>query len=345
MLSFARSLILIGGLFLTAAGFLRADILTLANGDKLKGVLVKNVDGVITFKSDILGEIIVPTTKAKVEVELTEAQKAAQAKAAEEKRLAEAKAAEEKKPAKKPKATSFAAVELRDAAKTPTKATKVDDTGWFNKIEFGLTSQQGRTNQTSIAIYTQNNRRTPKTEMRFLNNYNYNKVDGVMKSDSLTSNLRVRRNLMPRLFFQSNTRYTHDKIVKTNTDAEQGLGFGSNVYARKMIVIAAGGDVAVRYRSYTTDVPDETTTVFNVFQDLTLTINPRFTLTQDFVAVINPSDDNDQKYNFNATLSGRITSTLSINTRVEIEYDKHKAKIPRDLRYNQRIATTIGYIF
>lgn len=348
---FARSLFMLAVLFVAAGGVVCADVLTLANGDKLKGTLIKNVDGLITFKSDILGEIVIATTKASVEVDLTPEQKAALAKAEEEKKKA-AEVAAAKQPVDKTKA-SFSAIDFRDlrnTAKTTSRTTKLEDTGWVNKIEFGLTSQRGRADKLDLTLYTQNNRRTPRTETRFLNSYIYSETDDNLSADSLTSNLRFRYALTQsqKVFFQSNSRYTRDRYALVNADMEQGVGLGSNLVAHKMIVVSAGAEVALRYRSYmdqTPGKPDETATVFNVFQDLTLTINPRFTFTQDFVALVNPSDSTDQKYNFNAVLTGKITRALNINTRVEIEYDGHRVTLPRDLRYNQRIATTLGYIF
>ncbi len=342
-----------------AGGLLRADILTLANGDKIKGTLVKNVDDMITFKSDILGEIVVPTTKASVEVELTEEQKVAQAKAAEEKRVAEAKAAEEKKktaqtatkePAIDKTKANFAAIDFKDMRNTAKtrRSTKIDDTGWVNRIEFGLTSQTGRVDKMDIYLRTENNRRTPKTETRFLNRYTYGETDSKRTADSLSSNLRFRRTLTGRLFLQSNTRYDHNRITLVDADAEQGVGLGYNVLTYKQLMIASGMDAAMRYRAYirpadgSARLPSDTSSVMNIFQDISWTINRRFSMTQDFVAMINTSDANDQKYNFNAGLTGKITNTFNITTRFEIEYSKI---LEHDLRYYQRITTTLAYVF
>ncbi|MDF9828567.1 hypothetical protein M2103_000679 [Ereboglobus sp. PH5-5] len=360
MVSFSRMLAIFAVLFCTTGAVVRADILTLANGDKLKGKLIKNLDGMITFKSDILGEIIVPTTKASVEVELTPEQQAAlAAKAAEEKRLAEAKAAEDAKKAaetakKKPKidktAAKFDAIDFRDMrnAAKKTRSTKVDDTGWVNRIEFGLTSQTGRVDKLDIYLRTENNRRTPKTETRFLNRYTYGETNDERTADSISSNLRFRRTLSGRLFFQSNTRYDRNRITLVGSDVEQGVGMGYNVLSGKQLVIASGLDAAMRHREYMSPssgaakTPTDTSAVINVFQDVSWTINRRFSLTQDFVAVLNTNDTNDQKYNFNAGLTGKITNTFNITTRVELEYNKLLAS---DLRYFQRITTTLGYIF
>lgn len=347
MPSFARSLIVLAVLFFMAGAVVRADVLTLSNGDKLKGKLVENEDGVITFKSDILGEISIPAGKAKVEVELTPEEKAALAKADEEKKKAEA--------ANKPKATDFKPVELRAAARAPSQATKVDDTGWINRIEFGLTSQRGRWDKLEIYLRTENNRRTPKVEVRFLNRYTYGEVDGEVSADSFISNLRFRRTLTGRLFLQSNTRYERNRITLAKADAEQGIGFGCNLFSNKAMNLAAGVDGALRYRSYyprangTVD-PAGTSSAMNFFQDLSLAINPRFSLTQDFVAVVNPEDSNDRKFNFNAGLVGKLSRAFNITTRVELEYNKALNPERRsgrliDMRYHQRIVTTLGYVF
>ncbi|MDR1010768.1 MAG: DUF481 domain-containing protein [Opitutaceae bacterium] len=355
MFPLARSLIALAALSLLAGAGLRADVLTLANGDKLKGKLVKNVDDMITFKSDILGEIIVPTTKAKVEVDLTPEQKAAlAAKAAEEKRIAEAKAKEaaEKKKAEARqnlKLAKFNPIEVRSAAKAP-RTTKVDDTGWLSRIELGLTNQTGRVETTSIYLRTENNRRTPKTETRFLNNLNYTRTNGVRTVDSFNSNLRFRRTLTgERLFAQSNTRYARDSVTSIKADVDQGIGLGYNIVSLKNLMLAAGTDAAVRYQSFmqkgtAARPPDRTSTIMDFFEDMSLTINPRFSLTQEFIAVLNPEDFDERKFNFNAGLTGKVTRTFNITTRLELEYYKADT-VAEDQRYNQRIITTLAYVF
>ena len=357
LIVFARLLVAAAGLAVASGGVARADVLTLSNGDKLKGRLVANADGVIAFKSDILGEITVPADKASVEVEPTEEEKAAIAKAEEEKKKAEAAAAAAKPPPKKEKATTFAAIELRTAARAPAQATKVEDTGWINRVELGLTSQKGRWEKTDFYLRTENNRRTPKIEARFLNRYTYGKTYDDRTADVFSSNFRFRRTLSGKLFVQSNTRYDRNRITLPKTDAEQGAGIGFNIFSNKTMNLAAGTDTALRYRTYYVKadgapVSEGMSAAMSFFQDLSLAINPRFSLTQDFVAVVNPQDTQDQKFNFNAGLAGRITRQFHITTRVEIEYNKtlapeHRDVIDKDvdMRYNQRIVTTLSYVF
>ena len=352
MLPYIRRLAFFAAMFCMAGGAVRADVLTLSNGDKLKGALIKNVDGLITFKSDVLGEIIVSALKASVVVDPTPEEKAeAEAKArveAEKKKAAEL-AAKKKQPVDKTKA-SFSAIDFRDlrSGAKKTANTKIEDTGWIHRIEFGLTNQSGRNETMDIYLRTENNRRTPKTETRFLNRYTYGEAEGNSTVDSLSSNLRFRRTLTGRLFFQSNTRYGRDRITRVGCDAEQGVGLGCNVVTYKTFVLAAGMDAALRYRTFldqpngTPGAPDERTTVMNIFQDMSMSINPRFSLTQDFLALVNTSNADEQKYNFNAGLSGRITTACNITTRIGLEYDK---ALLSDQRYHQRITTTFGYVF
>ena len=374
MPSFARTALTVAAslFFAAAGGLLRADVLTLANGDKLKGTLVQNVDGMITFKSDILGEIIVATTKASVEVDLTEEQKAAQAakaKAEEEKRLADARAVEERKKAeekkkaeaaavavrqpekkkRKPPAKPPAFIELRSLTNDPSRLTTVSAPVWYNRIAFGLVSQSGRTDKLDIKIDTENSRRTPKTDLRFTNLYTYSEANDLKSDNLFRSNLRFRRTITAgRLFAQSNTRYERNTIKNVSCDAEQGLGLGYNVLKRKKFNIAVGSDVAERYRlfvdetaSAATNVP-RFTTVFDVFQDLSLTLNPRFKLTQDAFAQMAVDNSDDYKVTFSTTLKGNITDFLDISTTIRLEYDN--ARIG-DERYDQRISTSVGYVF
>jgi len=326
MISFARSLMIIAAAVVCmAGGVARADVLTLANGDKLTGKLVRNEGGVITFKSDILGEISVPAAKASV------------------------KADPPAQPKKKPKATTFTEVDLRTAARTPERATKVDDTGWINRIEFGLASQSGRRDKLDIYLRTENNRRTPLTETRFLNRYTYGRDAGMRTADSISSNLRFRRTLSRRVFLQSNSRYDRDTIKLLNSDAEQGFGLGANVFGGKAVVISAGAGAAARYRAYMRGsapsllASSQFTSVLNAFQDMSVSFSQRFAFTQDFQAVVAPQNNSDYKLNFNAGLTGKVTDTFAITTRLELEYDR--SLLPSDLRYNQRITTTLVYVF
>lgn len=360
MLSIARSLFAATALYLMAGAVSRADILILANGDRLKGTLVQNVDNIITFKSDILGEIIVPTTKAQVEIELTPEQKEAQAKAAEEKRLAEAKAAEEKKAAEaaeeaaKPRTKKRRTppkpppsyVDLRTLSRDPSKGNTASDTGWYNQIKFGFVSNTGRNDKFDLVIDSENSRKTPKVDLRFTNSYMYSEAEGVKSTNWFKSNLRLRRTISTeRLFAQSNTRYERNTLSNIACDAEQGLGLGYNVLRRKTVNIAIGSDIAERYRLFVNETATDVrrmTTVGDVFQDMTLTLNHRFTLKQDAFFLMALDDADDYRLTFSTTLSGKITNFLDISTTVRIEYDHSLAS---KQRYDQRVSTSLGYVF
>jgi len=358
MFPFTRPLMVVvaAALASLAGGALRADVLTLANGDKLKGKLVSNADGLLTFKSDILGVISVPAAKATVTVDPPPRAAAPAAAVAPTATVAATTPAastttSEAKPHKKRKIrlTPFPALlDPRSAASDPGKVTKADDTGWFNSIGFGLISQSGRTTGLNIDLSAENDLRTPLTDTRFLNRYTYGKTEGIQSADSLSSNLRFRRALTRRLFFQSNTRYTRDAITLTQCDAEQGFGFGMNLKSTKAFMLSAGSDAAVRYRSYypldanTPAAPRDLSCVLNVFQDMTLKFNQRFMITQNFNAMVAPTNDSDYKVNFNAGITSKLTDTFNITARAELEYDR--TLLP-DLRYNQRITTSLGYVF
>jgi len=82
--------------------------------------------------------------------------------------------------------------------------------------------------------------------------------------------------------------------------------------------------------------------VVNVFQDMTVFLNPRLSFKQDLLAVVAPTNSNDYRINFNAGIIGRLTDTLHITARVELEYDR---RLVSGLRYNQRITTSLGFVY
>jgi len=356
MSPFARSLMAVVAVALAslAGGALRADVLTLANGDKLKGKLVSNADGVIKFKSDILGEMVVPADKASVQVDPPAGAAAAPATlavpAAASGTTAQVAAPKAKpKPKRKIRLTPFPTLlDPRASANDPGNGTKVDDTGWFNTINFGLTSQSGRTHSLNFDLRTENDFRTTRTDTRLTNRYLYGRTEGVTSANAISSNLRFRRTLTNRFFLQTNTRFDRNTVTFMRCDAEQGLGLGVNLKRTSSLVLAIGSEAAVRYRSFWPGNPNppaeqsNPSCVLNVFQDMTLNFNPRFSFTQNFLALVAPTNDNDYRLNFNAGVTGKVTDTFRITTRIELEYDRSLAP---ELRYNQRITTSLGFVF
>jgi putative salt-induced outer membrane protein YdiY len=196
-------------------------------------------------------------------------------------------------------------------------------------------------------LRSENNLRTLRTDTRLLNRYVYGRTEGVTSASAISSSLRYRRVLSGNLFLQSNTRYDRNEISRVGCDVEQGAGLGMNLKTTKTFVFAVGADAAARYRSYLrmepNTLPDDLSYVLNVFQDMTVFITPRFSFKQNFSAVVAPANSNDYKLNFNAEFTGRLTDTLHLTARAELEYDRRLPEAA--MRYSQRVTTSLGFVY
>ncbi|MBE2213854.1 MAG: DUF481 domain-containing protein [Opitutaceae bacterium] len=296
---------------------LLADVLVLANKDRITGTLVRQEDGKIVFNSDLLGELIVAADVARVEVPKAPAKK-------------------------KPDANyKFKPLDLRTAAKDPQQAERAERTEWVRRMEFGFTSQSGRAEKSDLAFNFEAGRRGKRSEARFLARYLWGESNDDETSDLIESSLRLRRNLSANTFAQSSTRASRDAIKEIDLDGEQGFGLGRNFINTDSVVLAFGAGAAARYRDERT-LPGEWDYLVDCFQDLRWEINPRMSLVQDASMVVAPANRDDYKFRINTALTGKVTDAFNMTMRYEYEYDR---TLDLALRDNQRIVTALVYVF
>lgn len=302
------------------ASFARGDVLVLSNKDRITGTLVREEEGKIVFLSDILGEITVPATMARVETPPPP------------------------KPStpRKPDANyRFRPLDLRTAAKDPSQAAKAERVGWVRRFEFGFTSQSGRADKSDLALNFEAGRRGRRSETRYQARYLFGESNDRKTSDLAETNLRLRRNLSERTFAQSSTRLSRDEIKDIDLDGEQGLGLGRNFINTETTVLAFGAGTAARYRDSATD-PGEWAYLVDCFQDFRYEINSRFSVVQDLSMVLAPANRDDYKIRLNTALTGKVTDAFNMTMRYEYEYDR---SLDLELRDNQRIVTALVYVF
>ncbi len=293
----------------------RADVLVLANKDRLNGTLIREENGMITFNSPVLGEITLPSSMARIE--------------------------SAPGPRKLDASFRFSPLDLRTVTKDPGQAMKAERISWVRRFEFGFTSQSGRAEKADLALNFEAGRRSRNSETRFLARYLFGESEDVATSDLLESSLRLRRNLSTNTFAQSSTRVSRDLIKGLDVDGEQGLGLGRNLVNRESLILAIGAGAAARYRDQTTDSGDWDYLV-DAFQDLRYDISSRLSLVQDLSMVVAPANRDDYKVRLNTALTGKMTDTISMSMRYEFEYDR---SLELELRDNQRIVTSVVYVF
>jgi putative salt-induced outer membrane protein YdiY len=317
------SLSLFTVLFLTAT--LTAETrLILGNGDSLRGQVVKVEDGVVIFDSEALGVLTLPSTGVTIE---------------------------ETDPSKSVTQEILAAGAEKSAVDSPDPTNQTDSDvreepvqrkpDWEKSVEFGLTMQSGRRDKMDVSGRFSANRSVRQDQYRIRARYLYGETSFEKSTDQLESSFRWRRDLNPRMFTQALTAYEYDDIKHINHDFSQGVGVGRKLYNLDTFSFSMGGGATARYRDENGD-PPRWNYMVDAFQDFDYKINSVFKVTQDANILIEPEDPDNYSLRLNAALIGKITETVTMSMRYEYEYDN---SLTLQNRFNQRIITSLGYLF
>lgn len=309
-----------------------AEILQLANGDRLQGRLVSKENGMIRWDSPILGVITVGEGKASV--------------------LADTPPSANAGPAPAP-AQAGAASPAAAAAATAAAGR------WKSKIESGFALQSGRSDRADVNLRFETALERKRNAYLAQARYLYSKADGSVTTDRTEAAFRWRRELDARWFGQTNTSYLSAKIKGIDHNAEQNAGLGYRLIKTARTSASLGGGLTSQYRSIH-NAGTGHSLFGEVFQDFSIKLSPRLDLGQDFKAQYSPSgrgirllpngavqiidtDVTNYKLTFNSFLRGKITDTLSLALRYEYEFDN--TYVSDSSKSDQRITTTLGYSF
>jgi putative salt-induced outer membrane protein YdiY len=315
-------------LFLTAT--LTAETrLILGNGDSLRGQVVKVKNGVVHFDSEALGILTLPSTG--VTIEETDSSKSVTREI-----LA---AGGEESAAVPTEVDSPAPANQTDSDLQEEPLKKIPD--WEKNVEFGLTMQSGRSEKMDVSGRFSAQRSVEQDQYRIRARYLYGETQSEKSTDQLESSFRWRRDLNPRMFTQALTAYEYDDIKHINRDFSQSVGVGRKLYNLDTFSFSMGGGAIARYRDENGD-PPRWNYMVDAFQDIDYKINSIFMVTQDANILVEPEDPDNYSLRLNAALIGKITETVTMSMRYEYEYDN---SLTLSNRFNQRIITSLGYLF
>lgn len=325
--------------FIAALGFsqVRADHLRLANGDVISGQLVSQVDGVIRFSSPILGVLELKESEASVVAKNDKEQSAPK-----EKRVA------------KSRPQSDGGDEDVDINGTSTPGGK-----WRSKVSFGFNWQDGKKQQRDINLRFEADRKSGPNQYRFQTRYRFTDTNGTMNADRRDAGVRWRREFDERWFSQTNTTYFDDNVREIDLNIDQNVGVGYKLIKSDRAKASVGAGVTVQYRE-AAGIKDGIAKFGEFFQDLVFRLNDRVEFAQEAAAlfspddrplgtlssgpmVVVPKDVANYRVTFQSVLRGRVTESVTVNLRYEYEFDN--AVINRDARADQRVSTSLGYVF
>ncbi|MFA5264173.1 MAG: DUF481 domain-containing protein [Opitutaceae bacterium] len=315
--------------------------LKLKNGDRIRGELIQKADGKIVFRSEIFGDIQVP------ESQVASIDPMPAASGSESPHESQAK-------------------EAASCATVPPLLAKESRSGWRKileetkgMVELGFNDQTGRSSASDLALRASAEYVAGVDSYRVNWRYFYGHSNGILQTDRRDGSFRWRHDLKNRLFVQYVSSYADDSIKEIDINLEQSVGLGWNAYNTPTKVLNIGGGSTVQYRR-ALGLDEGTVILGDLFQDYSWKLSDRISFKQEASAQYSPisrssytivngqmlrtdSEATNYRFRLNAALEGKISGRLSLNLRYDYEYD-NAIPVP-DLKADQRISSTIGYVF
>lgn len=306
--------------------FLRAETWNLENGDRLTGTLVKDDGEYLEIKHPQLGMLRLAKSALKLEAPPTGT-------------------AADLTPADLPKAPAAA-------------ASRKPASNWKRQLEFGFSQQSGTTSKEDLTIRGQLDGKLGDNTFRGTARLLQAETADKTVTDRREADFRWRHDLNKRLFTQTLTTYAADDVRFIDLSIEQQFGGGYRVLdvARHKANVGLGAVVQYLERE---GYDDATALHGSFFQDYAFTYNSRLKLTQESNLLVSDSSvfsslggrsglsgiprDGSYRLRFNAAAQSKVTSQMSLNVRYEYDYDR---SVPDpDLRGDQRITTSLAYLW
>ncbi|MDP0499852.1 MAG: DUF481 domain-containing protein [Verrucomicrobiota bacterium JB022] len=339
-------------------GSLRAAEITLSNGDKLTGEVLRIENETVYILSPILGEIAIPDLgvtivygeNENVVVPLDQTPPPAAelvgpaepeedaVVTGEEIALAEAAAAE---PAPEPATivdpTSGAPIGQDDLKQLEEVWWHPQHlfawlrpyyplAAWNNSIDVGLTLEDNKTDKTKILLALETKRKFTDIELTLYGQYRYDQSktqEGVTSTteDKFETYFRYRHDISDRLFFQSRTDYKTDAVSAIDYEVQENLGVGYRWLDSERWKASITPSVGYQLRKYTVQEDDDQA-IATLFQDLEYQISSRLKFKESATYKANLQNMEDYSLDFIAELENRLAAYLNLKLRYEWHFDQ-----------------------
>jgi putative salt-induced outer membrane protein YdiY len=314
----AAGLVLMACLALTG----RADTWVLANGDRLTGELVGETPAYIEVQHPQLGRLKLPRTALQAPVAANPGGKGA---------------------TKPP------------AAKEVPAGLKPEVENWKRQLDVGYSQQSGAKERQDLSVRVQVDGKEGANTFRGTARLLQSDTDGVTVTARREGDFRWRYDINKRLFAQTLTTYAADEVRQIDLSLEQQLGGGYRVIdgARHKANVGLGAVVQYLERVST---EAQTALLASFFQDYAYQLNSRLKLMQEssFMfsdtgtlsvksGLVNAPSEGSYRLKFISGLQSKVTDRMSLNVRFEYDYDR--SILDATLRADQRLTTSLGYIW
>jgi putative salt-induced outer membrane protein YdiY len=290
--------------FATAHG---ADKLILDNGDSIRGEYISNENGIITFKSPILGVITVPADKAEVQspTEVSEEVDGPAIPSAGE-QLADAASSEEPDP----NAQAEPAPKTQEQIEAEEQAEYFDQLisewkdsfqsiipdGWSGNINVGFTYTNAASTTTSL-------------------------VTGFKaKKDKYGGGFNYKYDLSDDWFVTSTTSYLHDQVKGIKNQATEQIGVGYRIINDDDMKLSVNGGMAGQY-NYVGGVSQKWYYYVTAGDSFEYHFNKYFRVEQNFNIRVDPNETDQYQYYFNIAGIAKLTDWIEASLSYNYNYD------------------------
>jgi putative salt-induced outer membrane protein YdiY len=251
----------IAGLLLVAGAAVRADELQTRGGSRLVGRVIAETLEYVDFQIDDAGTVRIPRAAvARLE------RSGPPEPLADRRPETSVASAGKDQPASAARAGEGGA-DSAAGGQAAKQAAEMDRTirrwyplrGWKTSFRFGLTLRRGEDSDTALDLRyrsTKVDARKREYQFEFLF-YRKDNVESdgrhVTKDNNLVAEFRLRKDIRPRWFFQSNTRYYRDPTVDLLHEATQTGGVGYRLLQGGRTQLSIGPAAGVQYAEYAAD--------------------------------------------------------------------------------------------
>jgi putative salt-induced outer membrane protein YdiY/small nuclear ribonucleoprotein (snRNP)-like protein len=307
------------------AGTAFADQVTLKNGDRLTGTIVKTDDDKLEFKSEFVGDVKLPwsavvaiVSAEPLHVALKNGQTVVGVVTTKDEKF------EVAAPSGPVEAAKAEVVAVRNNAEQDVymrmEHPRIIDL-WAGLLDTGLSFTRGNSESTSFALTGKAARVTKRTKLSLYSTeiYASSTLAGVTNTtaSAIRGGARVDVNLRGRSFAFGLADFEHDRFQALDLRSVFGGGVGYHLIKKKDRTFDVFGGVTYNHESYSKpfNPPDPSTTrktaEFVLGETLATKLGSRTTLGEQFSLFPNLSDTGDYRLQLDATAATKLKNWLS----------------------------------
>jgi putative salt-induced outer membrane protein YdiY len=227
---------------------------------------------------------------------------------------------------------------------------------WKRQLEFGYAQQAGAREKQDLSMRMQLDGKRGENTYRATARLLQTETDNLTVADRREAEFRWRYDINKRLFTQALTTYVEDGVRNIDLSVEQQLGGGYRIVDGDRHKANVGVGAVAQYLDRV-NAEAQTALLGSFFQDYAYEMNSRLKLTQEssFMysdtgalttrsgAMVSAPTAGSYRLKFNTGMQSKVTDHMSLNVRFEYDYDR--SILDSELRADQRLTTSLGYIW